>query len=193
MFPTSEFLIYCFVAAYTPGANNLLSMSNAARLGFRRSYPFNLGVTAGFLIVMILCTAFSTALYSALPSIRLLMQIAGAAYMLYLAWKVLRSSSDLEAERAGAASFISGMVLQFLNPKIFIYAITAMSLYILPCYQSAPALAGFVLVLTVIGASGTYAWALFGTVLCRFLRAHERAVNAVMALLLVYCAVGLFL
>ena len=36
MFPLYDFLIYCFIAAYTPGANNLLSMSNAARLGFRR-------------------------------------------------------------------------------------------------------------------------------------------------------------
>ena len=38
MFHLSDFLIYCFVTAYTPGANNLLSMSNAVRLGIRRSY-----------------------------------------------------------------------------------------------------------------------------------------------------------
>ena len=48
MFPLYDFLIYCFICAYTPGANNLLSMSNAARLGFRRSVVFNLGITAGF-------------------------------------------------------------------------------------------------------------------------------------------------
>ena len=38
MFHLSDFLIYCFITAYTPGANNLLSMSNAARLGFRDVY-----------------------------------------------------------------------------------------------------------------------------------------------------------
>ena len=59
MFPVSDFLIYCFVTAYTPGANNLLSMSNAARLGFRKSFRFNLGITAGFLIIMSVCTFFS--------------------------------------------------------------------------------------------------------------------------------------
>lgn len=47
MFPLYDFLIYCFICAYTPGANNLLSMSNAARLGFRRSISFNFGITAG--------------------------------------------------------------------------------------------------------------------------------------------------
>ena len=193
MFPVSEFLIYCFVTAYTPGANNLLSMSYAARLGFRRSYRFNLGIAAGFLIVMAVCTLFSSTLYTLLPRVKMVMQILGAAYMLYLAWKVWRSGSHLEAEDTREAGFLSGMLLQFMNPKIYIYAITAMSLYILPVYSSPLALFGFVLVLTVIGASGSYIWALFGAAFCRFFARHTKAVNLVMALLLVYCAVSLFL
>lgn len=105
MFPISDFLIYCFVTAYTPGANNLLSMSNAARLGFRKSFKFNIGITAGFLIVMSVCTLFSSALYSALPKIKFSMQIIGAAYMLYLAWKIWKSHSDFEIENDKTASF----------------------------------------------------------------------------------------
>ena len=46
MFRLSDFLIYCFITAYSPGANNLLSMSNAMRLGFSRSIRFNFGITA---------------------------------------------------------------------------------------------------------------------------------------------------
>ncbi len=60
------------------------------------------------------------------------------------------------------------MILQFANPKIYIYAITAMSLYILPVYQSFGALCGFTVLLSVIGASGTYVWALFGAAFCKF-------------------------
>ena len=82
MFPVSDFLIYCFITAYTPGANNLLSMSNAARLGFRKSVSFNFGITMGFLIVMTVCTLFSSTLYSALPKVKFYMQLLGAAYML---------------------------------------------------------------------------------------------------------------
>ena len=127
MFHLYDFLIYCFITAYTPGANNLLSMSNAVRLGFRRSVSFNFGILAGFTIVMSVCTAFSATLYSFLPRIKIAMQILGAAYMLYLAWKVWKSSSELSADSGKEASFLSGMVLQFANPKIYIYAITAMS------------------------------------------------------------------
>lgn len=193
MFPVSDFLIYCFITAYTPGANNLLSMSNAARLGFRKSVSFNFGITMGFLIVMTVCTLFSSTLYSALPKVKFYMQLLGAAYMLYLAWKVWKTSSDLEVESRKESSFLSGMVLQFLNPKIYIYAITAMSLYILPLYHSVVALIVFVLILTIIGASGSYVWALFGSAFCRFFTKHTKGVNLVMALLLVYCAVSLYL
>lgn len=193
MFPVSDFLMYCFITAYTPGANNLLSMSNAARLGFRKSVSFNFGITMGFLIVMTVCTLFSSTLYSALPKVKFYMQLLGAAYMLYLAWKVWKTSSDLEVESRKEASFLSGMVLQFMNPKIYIYAITAMSLYILPLYHSVVALIVFVLILTIIGASGSYVWALFGSAFCRFFTKHTKGVNLVMALLLVYCAVSLYL
>ena len=80
-----------------------------------------------------------------------------------------------------------------MNPKIYMNAITAMTLYILPAFHSTWALIGFTLVLTVIGASGSFVWALCGSVFCRFFAKHTRAVNLVMALLLVYCAVSLFL
>lgn len=121
------------------------------------------------------------------------MQILGAAYMVYLAWKVWKTSSDLEIENGKESSFLAGMVLQFMNPKIYIYAITAMSLYILPIFHSIPAMIGFTIVLTVIGASGSYVWALFGSAFCRFFARHTKAVNFIMVLLLLYCAVSLFL
>ena len=98
-------------------------MSNAIRLGFRRSIRFNFGIFAGFAIVMSVCTIFSTTLFTLLPKVKLIMQILGAAYMLYLAWKVWKSPVAPEADSGEAASFLSGMVLQFANPKIFYCAI----------------------------------------------------------------------
>lgn len=193
MFHLSDFLIYCLINAYTPGANNLLSMSNAVRLGFRKSIRFNFGILAGFSVVMAVCTIFSAALYSLLPKVKPVMQIAGGVYMLYLAWKVLRSTADLDAGQKDGAGFLSGMILQFFNPKIYIYAITTMSLYILPVFHSPGALAGFAVLLSLIGASGSFVWALFGAAFCNFFSRHTKAVNLVMALLLVYCAAALFI
>ncbi len=193
MFHVNDFLIYCFITAYTPGANNLLSMSNAIRLGFRRSIRFNFGILAGFTVVMSVCAAFTATLFSFLPKIKMVLQILGAAYMLYLSWKVWKSSADLKLDSGKEASFLSGMILQFANPKIYIYAITAMTLYILPAYHSIGSMIVFTIILTLIGASGSFVWALFGAAFCRVLSRHTKVVNMVMALLLIYCAVALFL
>ena len=91
MFSWFHFLSYAVVTAVTPGPNNLMSLSNAGRLGFRRAFPFNLGVWAGFSVVMVMCTVFCSALSELIPRIKTPMLFLGAAYMLWLAWKTWRS------------------------------------------------------------------------------------------------------
>lgn len=193
MFPWYSFLTYAVITAATPGPNNIMSMSNAGRLGFRRALPFNLGIWVGFTIVMALCTLFCTALSALIPAIRLPMLVLGAAYMLYLAWGTFRSSGAIQEDHA-REGFRSGLLLQFINPKIYLYGVMSMEAYILPYYGGQLAvLLFFALLLAFIGFVFTLAWAAFGSVFRLLFSRHARAVNTVMALLLVYCAVSLFL
>ena len=193
MFPWYSFLTYAVITAATPGPNNIMSMSNAGRLGFRRALPFNLGIWAGFTLVMALCTVFCTALSALIPAIRLPMLVLGAAYMLYLAWGTFRSSDVIQEDHA-REGFRSGLLLQFINPKIYLYGIMSMEAYILPYYSGQPAvLLFFALLLAFIGFVFTLAWAAFGSVFRLLFSRHARVVNTIMALLLVYCAVSLFL
>ena len=193
MFPWYSFLTYAVITAATPGPNNIMSMSNAGRLGFRRALPFNLGIWVGFTIVMVLCTLFCTALSALIPAIRLPMLVLGAAYMLYLAWGTFRSSDVIQEDHA-REGFRSGLLLQFINPKIYLYGIMSMEAYILPYYRGQPAvLLFFALLLAFIGFVFTLAWAAFGSVFRLLFSRHARVVNTIMALLLVCCAVSLFL
>ena len=193
MFPWYSFLTYAVITAATPGPNNIMSMSNAGRLGFRRALPFNLGIWVGFTIVMVLCTLFCTALSALIPAIRLPMLVLGAAYMLYLAWGTFRSSDVIQEDHA-REGFRSGLLLQFINPKIYLYGVMSMEAYILPYYSGQPAvLLFFALLLAFIGFVFTLAWAAFGSVFRLLFSRHARVVNTIMALLLVYCAVSLFL
>lgn len=193
MFNLYAFLTYIFVTAYTPGPNNIMSMSNASRYGFRKSFPFNLGILLGFSIVMILCTLFSTALFQFIPTIKPYMLVIGACYMLKLAWKTWKSSSDIITKDSKGSSFISGMLLQFVNPKIFIYGITSMSSYILPNFDSQTTIIGFALLLTLVGFTGTICWAIFGTLFFKLFSKYSKIINGIMSILLVYCAISLFL
>ena len=193
MFPWTTFLPFAFVVAITPGPNNIMSMNNAAQKGFRRALPFNFGILAGFFFVMILCTVFSSLLFTLIPRIQLPMKILGAAYMLYLALKIILSSKKRKAVKDSGGSFIAGAVLQLVNPKIIIFGITAISSFILPWYTSIPILLFFAFLIAFIGFSATLCWAAFGSIFSKVFNEHGRILNIIMALLLIYCAVSLFL
>lgn len=192
MFNWLAFLTYAFITAATPGPNNIMSMSNGGRLGFRGALPFNFGIWAGFSAVMLLCTAFCTTLTNLIPAVKTPMLIAGAAYMLHLAWGTFRSSGVIDEDHS-RSGFYAGMLLQFINPKIYIYGIMSMQAYILPFYAGEPlTLALFALLLAFIGFAFTLCWSAFGSAFCLLFSRHTKTVNTIMALLLVYCAASLF-
>jgi cysteine/O-acetylserine efflux protein len=193
MFSLYQFLIYIFITAYTPGPNNIMSLSNAVRYGFKKSFPFNLGILAGFSVVMLFCTLLSAIIFSYIHQAKIYMQVIGASYMLYLAWKTWKSSSEIELEETKGASFTSGLTLQFINPKIYIYAVTAMSTFILPYFDSTLPLIGFALFLAFFGFIASVAWSSFGSTFRKILSSYSKIVNPILALLLIYCAVSLFL
>lgn len=188
-----SFLSYVFVTTFTPGPNNIMSMSNATRYGFKKSIKFNYGVFAGFFIIIGLCSIFSVSLYKLLPSIKPYMTIIGAAYILWLAWKTFKSKpGNGTSSQKETNTFQSGLLLQFVNPKVYLYGITAVSNFIVPYYDSPIILAGFSLFMAFIGFIATSSWSLFGSIFQRFLSKNYKIINLVMALLLIYCAVSLF-
>lgn len=118
----------------------------------------------------------------------------GAIYILWLAWKIIKSKPLNESEcEKGTNTFINGLVLQFVNPKAILYAFTITSTFIIPYYNSICVLSGFSIFLAFLAFISTSCWALFGSVFHKFIGKNVKVFNAIMALLLVYCAVSLFL
>ena len=116
MFNWFAFLTYAVITAATPGPNNIMSMSNGGRLGFKGALPFNFGILAGFAAVMLICTAFCSTLTELIPAVKTPMLIAGAAYMLHLAWATYKRASSPKTTRAAAfipALFCSLSTLKF--------------------------------------------------------------------------------
>jgi cysteine/O-acetylserine efflux protein len=186
------YITYVLLTSFTPGPNNIMAMSNASRVGFRRSLPFNGGVFAGFFAVTALACAFSLTLQSLLPGIKPVMTAIGAAYILWLAWKTGFPRPHSDDSAPGSGTFVSGMFLQFVNPKALLYGVTVASTFLVPYYESPTVLGAFCLFMAGVSFVSTSTWALFGSVFERFLSGNARAVGLVMAALLVYCAVSLF-
>jgi threonine/homoserine/homoserine lactone efflux protein len=185
------FVSYVLVTTFTPGPNNIMSMANASKFGLRRSMRFTLGVCAGFFLIVGLSIAFTIVLYRAVPTIKPVMTVIGAAYILWLAWKTVTSSPHDDGA-AGQSTFTSGMLLQFLNPKAILYGLTAASTFIVPYYRALPILVAFAAILALVSLAATSCWALFGSIFERFMTENHHIVSWVMGALLVYCAVSLF-
>ena len=112
------FLTYVFVTTFTPGPNNILSMSNGMRYGYRRTLGFLAGMTSGFLVVMLISGLLNIALVRLVPQMRFWLNLFGAAYMVYLAAHIAFSKPAEEGLREnGLNTFRAGFALQFVNLK----------------------------------------------------------------------------
>lgn len=194
MFNWFSFLIYAVITAVTPGPNNIMSMSNGNKKGFIGALPFNMGILVGFSSVMILCTVFCNLFSEWIPKIKMPMLIIGACYILHLAWATFRSSSEIKTDNTELSGFLSGIFLQFINPKIYIYCIISMKLYIFPVYSDQYLqLFYFAILLAFIGFIFNLLWTAFGVSFKLIFCSHPKFINSIMGLLLVYCAISLFI
>jgi len=153
-----------------------------------------MGILAGFSLASILCAAFCSFLSAAIPTIQLPMKIIGAMYMIYLAYRIFYAPKSIREKDVAGYGFVTGMTLQFINPKLYVYCIVSMQAYILPHFSGHwISVLGFALLLAFIGFTCTMTWAAFGSSFKILFVKYAKAINAVMALLLLYCALSLFL
>ena len=208
MFNLGAFLSYVFAASFTPGPNNIMSMSNASRYGYKKTLKFILGVFTGFFVIMLLSSYFNLFLFNVMPKIKIFMSILGAVYMLYLAIKIMKSEDEIDVEsneelaedndtskstvtKRALSTFPIGMTMQFVNPKGILYGITVASNFIIPYYKSNIAIILFSIFLAFVAFLSTSSWALFGSLFNRFLSKYRRQFNIVMGLLLIYSAISI--
>lgn len=188
----SGFLTYTLITALTPGPNNILALSSVNQYGLRRSIRVLMGMTAGFLVLMLACGAFTFTLISLLPSLTRWLVWIGAGYILWLAWRIASHSPTTSNGSGHPLSFWVSFWLQFANVKIILYGITALSAFVLPYTQDIFWVTAVSILLAVIGCVGNLVWALAGHLFQSLFRRHGQGVNLVLALLLVYCAARMF-
>jgi len=187
----SGFVSYVCLSAFTPGPNNIMSVSNSARVGLKRAMKFCFGCGFGALITMTACALFTSALKALVPTIMPYMRWVGAAYMLLLACIIARDRPHREKKNFNLQpeNFTTGIVSQFVNIKVILYGITSLSSFILPYATHTYQVVLSVLFLATTCFAATSCWAVFGSLFQKLFEKHRKPMNIIMALLLVYCAV----
>lgn len=186
-------LSYVFISTFTPGPSNLSSASSAVVHGYKNSLSFQGGLAAGVFFIMFLSGWVSTALLGVFPLLEPVMRYIGAAYILYLAFGVLKASYTFTAEQAKPLRFVHGLMLQALNPKLIVYAFTLFSAFLAPITVRPELLLLAAVLLAVTSFGATSLWAFFGATIKTYLRQPrlKTLVNVLLALALVYTAIAL--
>ena len=185
---TTSFLIYCMIATYTPGPTNIVILSTVNNFGAKKAMQYSYGATIGFGLLLALSAALNTMLLTIMPKMLIAMRIAGSAYMFYLAYQIYKADkSNPTVNRT--ASFMSGFLMQFLNPKVVIFTMTVIPTFIMPHHSTLPAVTISIIAITLIGFSAFSTWVLFGTIFKEFLLKYNKIINVVMAIFLAYAAI----
>lgn len=188
-------VLFAFVTSITPGPNNLMLLASGVNFGFRRSLPHMLGVALGFTLMVALVGLGLAALFAAVPVLMVLLKVAGAAYMVFLAVHIARAGGPAEGEGSGRPmSFLGAAAFQWVNPKAWIMALTACATYSVPDAYAASVLV-VALVFGLVNLPSIASWVLFGSALRAALRTPSvlRLFNVSMAVLLVASLVPAFL
>ena len=156
--------VFAVVSSVTPGTNNFMVLASGVNFGFRRTIPHMMGVAIGF-AVLVLAVGFGLgALLKTFPALHTALKVAGGAYLLYLAWKIgtTRSLSGRGEGAAAPMTFMQAAAFQWVNPKAWVLALTAIAVYAMP---DAPLTSiGLVIaIFTVIIPPTLALWTVFGT------------------------------
>jgi threonine/homoserine/homoserine lactone efflux protein len=179
-------VLFAAAVTLTPGPNVVLVTASAANFGFRRTSPQMLGITFGF-GSMALATGLGLAgVVHAEPRLHVALKYAGAAYLLYLAWRIARADAASASARARPIGFLEATLFTWMNPKAWVSVLGAVAAYTTVggnmLWQTS-VIAG---VLAAACLASVAIWAGFGSVIGRYLadRRARRAFNWSMAALL---------
>ncbi|MFG6488196.1 LysE family translocator [Roseateles sp. BYS78W] len=165
---------FAFVTSITPGPNNLMLLASGTHFGWRRSLPHLLGISLGFGVMLALVGLGLGEVFERFPGLHDGLKWASLAYLLWLAWKVATAApptSAGEPSKGRPMGLGAAALFQFVNPKAWAMALTAVTAY--GDLGTAAVTAVFVLVnLPCCGS-----WALLGEGMRRWLH-RPRALQA---------------
>ena len=189
---TYEILIaligFAFASSITPGPNNLMLMASGANYGLRRTLPHMLGISIGHAFMVAMVGLILLQVFETYPLLNTLLKVLSAAYMLWLAWKIANAVAPEAKEVTGKPfTFLQAAAFQWVNPKAWFMAITAISAY---APQNMGILAGSLLVAGIFSAvnlPSVTVWAWIGVQVRKWLGTARRlrTFNVSMSVLLV--------
>ncbi len=179
------FAAFCFVSSATPGPNNLMLMASGANFGVQRTIPHWLGIGFGFTAMVIVVGLGLMNVFEMFPLIYTALKLVSVAFLLYLAWKIANAAPLGDTKTVGKPmTFLQAVAFQWVNPKAWAMALTAITVY--SPSQNMIAIMTTAFIFGLINLPSCSIWMFIGRQIHRFLKAPRRmrVFNIAMSLLL---------
>ena len=179
---------FAFASSITPGPNNLMLMASGANYGLRRTLPHMLGISLGHAFMVAMVGIVLLQVFETYPVLNIVLKILSATYMIWLAWKIANAVPPEAKKVTGKPfSFLQAAAFQWVNPKAWFMAITAISAY---APQDQGIIVGSLIVAAVfasVNLPSVSVWAWMGVQVRRWLGTARRlrVFNVSMAVVLV--------
>ncbi|EIC82454.1 LysE family translocator [Serratia sp. M24T3] len=183
---------FLWVAAITPGPNNMLLTTSGANFGFMRSLWLMLGIMLGMQSIVLLVAFGVGGLILLYPALHTILKVLGSLYLLWLAWKIATSAYETletDAKQVRPIRLYQGWLLQFLNPKAWLMGLGAVASFSLAGAQYNHSVAAISLGVFIVNLVSGVIWLGFGTVIGRLLSSRRAwyTFNIAMGLLTAAC------
>ncbi|WP_248800406.1 LysE family translocator [Pseudomonas sp. MWU13-2105] len=185
---------FALASSITPGPVNIVALSAGAQFGWRASLRHVTGATLGFTLLLVLIGLGLNELLLFVPSLTRVIQLAGVAFLLYMAWKLALDDGGLNTSQPGKQPTMTlGALMQWLNPKAWLACVAGMGAFV--ANGEGHLVWQFAAVYFVICYGSIACWAFAGTFLRHYLDNPKgmRLFNRLMALLLALSAIYLLL
>ena len=187
---------YYFVMFATPGPNNSILTASGIKFGFIRTVPNIFGIPFGHALQLTLVILGLGKLFEHFPVILSFLKYLGAAYLLYLSWKIFGSLKVSGTnEKVSPLKFYEAVLFQFVNPKAWIICVTAVALFF--PYEENYIVGIFFMVFMAVAICfpSISMWALGGSIIRHYLKNTKIkiVVELVLAILLVGTAITIMM
>lgn len=177
---------FAFITSVTPGPNNMMLLASGAQFGFVRTLPHMLGIVFGVAMLLLSVLLGLGVLFKLYPVMYSILNVAGAAYLLWLAFKIasgpVSGIRENATEKSKPLTWWQAALFQFINPKAWMMALGSVSTFSLPGNQYVQSGAAIMIAFALLGLPAISLWAGTGAKLRVWLNnpRRQRAFNLVM-------------
>ena len=184
-------ILFGIAAGFSPGPNNIVTSYSAFNFGFTKTIPTMLGVISGWTLLSILLVLGSGIIFKKFEELQIIIKIFGSVYLIFLAYKISFIETKKKEKKSEPITFLNTFFFQFVNPKIIIAGLTAISLFIDTQNNYLKDSIIFIIVMFFIAIGSQATWCLMGTYLRKFATSEKfmSNFNYSMSFLLIVCVI----